>query len=51
VSGERRFRALKLLQQRGELDGDFAVPVESAPVYLWLVAFVATIGNCRAETK
>jgi ParB family transcriptional regulator, chromosome partitioning protein len=22
VSGERRFRALKLLQQRGELDGD-----------------------------
>jgi ParB family chromosome partitioning protein len=28
VSGERRFRALKLLQQRGELDGDFAVPVE-----------------------
>ncbi len=28
VSGERRYRALKLLQQRGELDGDFAVPVE-----------------------
>jgi ParB family chromosome partitioning protein len=28
VSGERRFRALKLLQQRGELDGDFAVAVE-----------------------
>ena len=28
VSGERRYRALKLLEQRGELDGDFAVPVE-----------------------
>lgn len=28
VSGERRFRALKLLQDRGELEGDFAVPVE-----------------------
>jgi ParB family transcriptional regulator, chromosome partitioning protein len=28
VSGERRYRALKLLQERGELDGDFAVPVE-----------------------
>src|SRR5215470_2972597 len=31
VSGERRFRALKLLQERGELDGDFAVPVEIRP--------------------
>jgi ParB family chromosome partitioning protein len=28
VSGERRYRALKLLQERGELDGDYAVPVE-----------------------
>jgi ParB/RepB/Spo0J family partition protein len=28
VSGERRYRALKLLQERGDLDGDFAVPVE-----------------------
>jgi ParB family transcriptional regulator, chromosome partitioning protein len=28
VNGERRYRALKLLEQRGELDGDFAVPVE-----------------------
>jgi ParB family transcriptional regulator, chromosome partitioning protein len=28
VSGERRFRALKLLQERGDLDEDFAVPVE-----------------------
>ncbi len=28
VSGERRFRALKLLQERGELHGDFEVPVE-----------------------
>jgi len=28
VSGERRYRALKLLEQRGELDADFAVPVE-----------------------
>ena len=28
VSGERRYRALKLLQERGEVDGDFAVPVE-----------------------
>ena len=28
VSGERRYRALKLLEQRGEVDGDFAVPVE-----------------------
>jgi len=28
VSGERRFRALKLLQERGEVDGDYAVPVE-----------------------
>jgi ParB family transcriptional regulator, chromosome partitioning protein len=28
VSGERRYRALKLLQERGELDEDFSVPVE-----------------------
>jgi ParB family chromosome partitioning protein len=28
VSGERRYRALKLLQERGLVDGDFAVPVE-----------------------
>ena len=28
VSGERRYRALKLLQDRGEVDGDYAVPVE-----------------------
>ncbi len=28
VSGERRYRALKLLQERGELDPDYAVPVE-----------------------
>ena len=28
VSGERRYRALKLLQERGELDEDFGVPVE-----------------------
>jgi ParB family chromosome partitioning protein len=28
VSSERRFRALKLLQERGDLDEDFAVPVE-----------------------
>jgi ParB family chromosome partitioning protein len=28
VSGERRYRALKFLQERGEVDGDFAVPVE-----------------------
>ena len=28
VSGERRYRALKLLQERGEVDGDYAVPVE-----------------------
>src|SRR5215472_5241530 len=28
VAGERRYRALKLLQERGELDGDYAVPVE-----------------------
>jgi ParB family chromosome partitioning protein len=28
VSGERRYRALKLLEQRGEVGGDYAVPVE-----------------------
>jgi len=28
VSGERRYRALKLLQEQGELDADYAVPVE-----------------------
>ena len=28
VSGERRYRALKFSEQRGELDGDYAVPVE-----------------------
>jgi ParB family chromosome partitioning protein len=28
VSGERRYRALKLLLERGEVDEDFAVPVE-----------------------
>jgi hypothetical protein len=28
VGGERRFRALKLLQERGEVPEDFAVPVE-----------------------
>src|SRR3954453_23510727 len=28
ISAERRYRGLKLLKQRGELDGDFAVPVE-----------------------
>jgi len=28
VSGERRYRALKFLEQRGELDGNYAVPVE-----------------------
>jgi len=28
VSGERRFRALKLLQERGEIAEDYEVPVE-----------------------
>lgn len=28
VSGERRYRALKLLEERGQLPGDFSVPVE-----------------------
>jgi len=28
VRGERRYRALKLLQERGEVNGDYAVPVE-----------------------
>lgn len=28
VSGERRYRALKLLQERGEIAGDYEVPVE-----------------------
>ncbi|MCC6489506.1 MAG: ParB/RepB/Spo0J family partition protein [Candidatus Hydrogenedentes bacterium] len=28
ISGERRYRALKLLEERGELPEDFAVPVE-----------------------
>ena len=28
VSGERRYRALKLLEERSEVDGDYAVPVE-----------------------
>jgi ParB family chromosome partitioning protein len=28
ISGERRFRALKLLAERGTIGGDFAVPVE-----------------------
>lgn len=28
VSGERRFRALKLLEEQAEITGDFAVPVE-----------------------
>lgn len=28
ISGERRYRALKLLEKRGELPNDFAVPVE-----------------------
>lgn len=28
VSGERRFRALRLLQKRGEIGADYAVPVE-----------------------
>lgn len=28
ISGERRYRALKLLEKRGELPEDFAVPVE-----------------------
>ena len=31
---------------------DFAcIPYYKEGAYLWLVAFVATIGNCRAETK
>jgi ParB family chromosome partitioning protein len=28
IAGGRRYRALKLLEERGEVDGDFAVPVE-----------------------
>jgi ParB family chromosome partitioning protein len=28
ISGERRFRALKLLEERGEIGGDYEVPVE-----------------------
>ena len=28
VSGERRYRALKLLEERGEIAGDYAVKVE-----------------------
>jgi ParB family chromosome partitioning protein len=28
ISGERRYRALKLLQDRGEIDGSFEIPVE-----------------------
>ncbi len=28
ISGERRFRALKLLQERSEIAGDYEVPVE-----------------------
>jgi ParB family chromosome partitioning protein len=29
IAGGRRYRALKLLEERCELDGDFAVPVEA----------------------
>ena len=28
IAGGRRYRALKLLEERGELDGEYAVPVE-----------------------
>ena len=28
ISGERRYRALRLLEEQGKIDGDFAVPVE-----------------------
>jgi ParB family transcriptional regulator, chromosome partitioning protein len=28
ISGERRYRALKLLEEQGKIDGEFAVPVE-----------------------
>src|SRR5438874_13291814 len=28
IAGGRRYRALKLLQERGEVDGEYAVPVE-----------------------
>ena len=28
IAGERRYRALKLLEVRGEVDGDYDVPVE-----------------------
>ena len=28
ISGERRYRALKLLEERGEIAGDYEVPVE-----------------------
>jgi hypothetical protein len=35
VSGERRFRALKLLQQRGELDGDFALRIINTRLRIW----------------
>jgi ParB family chromosome partitioning protein len=28
IAGGRRYRALKLLEERGEVDGDYAVPVE-----------------------
>lgn len=50
LAGERRYRALKLRQQRGEIDGDHPVPVDIRHGLTELEALrIATVENVQRE--
>jgi ParB family chromosome partitioning protein len=49
VSGERRYRALKLLEERGEIAGDYAVKVEIRKLSKDEALRLATVENVQRE--
>jgi ParB/RepB/Spo0J family partition protein len=49
VSGERRYRALKLLEERGEIAGDYAVKVEIRKLSRDEALRLATVENVQRE--
>jgi ParB/RepB/Spo0J family partition protein len=49
VSGERRYRALKLLEERGEIAGDYAVKVEIRKLSKEEALRLATVENVQRE--
>ena len=49
VSGERRYRALKILEERGEIAGDYAVKVEIRKLSKEEALRLATVENVQRE--